>query len=205
MTVLTNVILAFLALAFAARVGYAAVADGNRAMFALAGAFMATAIAALFGAVAHGVDPVTEPGVRKRFWRLALLATGVVAAAIVVCVAYFAARRGPVRDAILILAALKLLVYWTAVTIRPEFRFAAVDNAVALAALLAAVAYIDSRYSMRAAPWFVGAIAVSVAGGVIQAKRVGFHRHFNHNDVFHVVQMIALYLFFKAGMLLVDL
>ena len=25
------------------------------------------------------------------------------------------------------------------------------------------------------------------------------HRHFNHNDLFHVIQMLGLYLFFEAG------
>jgi hypothetical protein len=205
MTVLTNVILAIVAFALAARLGYAAAVDGKRAMFALAGAFMATAMAALFGAVAHGVDPVMDAGIRKRFWQLALYATGVVSAATVVCVAYFATGRGGLRDAILILAGAKLLAISSVVTYRPEFRLVVADNAVSLAALLAAALYVDARFSFPPAPWFIAGVVVSVVAGIIQAKRVGLHRNFNHNDVFHVVQMVALYVFFRGGLLLVDL
>jgi hypothetical protein len=204
MTVLTNLVLAVFALALSARLGYAAAADGKVAAFAMAGALMATAISALFGAVTHGVDPRTDAAVRKRFWRLALYATGLIGAATVASVAFFVVPRGAVRNAILIVAGVKLLAFWVAVTRRPEFRLAAGDNAGALAVLLAAAIYVWVRFDARAAPWLVAGILVSLVAGVIQARRVGVHRHFNHNDVFHVVQMVALYLFFRGGVLLVD-
>ena len=204
MTVLTNLVLALFALALTARLGYAAAAEGKVATFALAGAFMATAISALFGAVAHGVDPRTDADARKRVWRLALYATGLIGAAIVASVAFFAAPPGAVRTGVLIVAGLKLLALWVAVTLRPEFRVAAADNAGALAVLLAGAIYVWVRFDSSAAPWLLAGVFVSVVAGVIQARRIGIHRHFNHNDLFHVVQLVALYLFFRGGVLLVD-
>lgn len=32
----------------------------------------------------------------------------------------------------------------------------------------------------------------------------GLHRHFNHNDIFHVVQMLSLYLLYRGGLELTD-
>lgn len=203
MTVLTNVVLGLFAIGLSARLGYPAAAEGKRAALALAGGLMATSVSAFFGAVSHGTDPRTDADVRRRFWRLALFMTGVVGAATVVSVGFFAAR-GALRNAILIFAGLTLVAYWVVVARRAEFRVAAANYSGALAVLLVAAVYVGIRFHSPAAPWLAAAVLVSLAAGVIQARRVGVNRHFNHNDVFHVVQMVALYLYYRGGALLVD-
>jgi len=35
-------------------------------------------------------------------------------------------------------------------------------------------------------------------------RHIAPHRYFNHTDLCHVIQMVALYLFFRGGALLVD-
>ena len=57
---------------------------------------------------------------------------------------------------------------------------------------------------LRASAWLVAGVLISTFGGLVQSRRVAIHRHFNHNDLFHVIQMVALYLFFRGGALLVD-
>lgn len=44
------------------------------------------------------------------------------------------------------------------------------------------------------------AIAVAVAAAVIQQSRIGLHEHFDHNDVYHVVQMLVMYLLYRGAM-----
>lgn len=204
MTVFTNVVLGLIAMWLAARLGYASAAEGRVSGFALAGAFMATSISAFLGAVAHAADPRTDAEVRQRFWRFALYTTGVIGAATVASVAFFAVR-GPARTAVLIVAALKLLAFWVSVTRRPEFRVAAADYGGALAVLLVAAVYTGWRFASPATPWLVGGVLVSLVAGVIQARRIGVHRYFNHNDVYHVIQVIALFLLYRGGALLGDL
>jgi hypothetical protein len=48
-------------------------------------------------------------------------------------------------------------------------------------------------------------VAVSVVAGVIQYAHLAPHEHFNHNDSFHVVQMVAIYLLYRGGLLLRDM
>jgi hypothetical protein len=60
------------------------------------------------------------------------------------------------------------------------------------------------RWRVDAAGWIVAGVLVSLVAGLLQARRVGWHRHFNHNDLFHVIQMIAVYLLYRGGTLLVD-
>lgn len=202
-TVLTNVILGLAAFVFASRLAYHSAVEGSASGGLMAAALLATAFAAFLGAMAHGIDPVTEPALRARFWHGALYTTGFISAATLASVALFATTGG-LRAAILAFAAVKLVVYLVRVARRPEFRVAAADYGGALAVLFAAAVFGALRWRMSGASWLIGAVLVSLAAGVAQARRIGFHRHFNHNDFYHVIQLVALYAFYRGGALLVD-
>lgn len=203
MTVLTNLVLAAIALIFSARLGYQASAEGLKASGALAGALMATALAAVLGAIAHGLDPRVEPELRQRMWRGSLYLTGFIGVGAVASVAYFAARDAA-RGALLLFALVKLMWFIVAVTRRPEFRVAATDYSIALAILFGGAAYALVQWSEPGSSWLMAGVLVSFAAGVVQARRVAFHRHFNHNDLFHVIQIVTLYLFYRGAAQLVD-
>ena len=107
MTVATTVVLAILAFVFAARLTYGSGAQAPAARACLAAAMLATGLAALIGAFAHGTGPERNAALREHLWRGALYTTGLVGAASVASVAYFAAR-GSARVAILAFAGIKL-------------------------------------------------------------------------------------------------
>jgi hypothetical protein len=202
-TVVTNIAIALAAFYFTMRLGYTASAEGMRAAGALAGGLMGTAIAAVLGAVAHGIDPLVDRALRARIWRASLHAMTLIGVGTIMSVAFFAAR-GPTRVAILVFAGLKFLWSNVAIARRPEFRVAAADYGGALAVLLAGAVYAWIRWSEPGASWLVGGVLLSLVAGIVQARRVGLHRHFNHNDLFHLIQLLALYLFYRGGALLVD-
>ena len=203
MTVLTNAILAAVAFVLGARLAYAAAAEGRTAGEFLALGLLSTAFAAALGAAAHGIDPRVDRALRERCWRGALYVTGLAGASTIASVAYFAAR-GPGRAAILAIAGIKLVVYLAVVVRRPAFRVTAMDYGSALAGVLVGAAYADARWGTPAGPWLISGIAVSLIGGLVQGRRLALHRHFNHNDFFHVIQIVAIYLFYRGGTLLVD-
>jgi hypothetical protein len=62
--------------------------------------------------------------------------------------------------------------------------------------ILAASVKPDSRR------WLIRAAIVTFAGFIVQ--QTGFRRglDFNHNDLFHVIQIVAQYLFYRAAMLM---
>ena len=203
MTVATNAVLAVFAFVFALRLANQSAAEGSAARGWLAAALFATGLAALIGALAHGTDPAGGAALRARFWRGALYMTGLIGAASVAAAAFFAAR-GSIRTAILAFAGVKLVVFIVRVTRQPEFRVAAADYGGALAIVLVAAA---SMAILRQAPgmaWLIAGVLVSLVAGVVQARRLVLHRHFNHNDLYHVIQMAALYAFYRGGTLLVD-
>ena len=50
--------------------------------------------------------------------------------------------------------------------------------------------------------WLKLAIGVSVAGLLVLVSKLSLHRHFNHNDLYHVIQMFGLYALFRGAMFL---
>ncbi len=52
--------------------------------------------------------------------------------------------------------------------------------------------------------WTAAGVAVSFAAAAVQQSGLALHRHFNHNDLYHVIQMGGLYLLYRGGLLLRD-
>src|SRR5204863_7346902 len=54
------------------------------------------------------------------------------------------------------------------------------------------------------ANWMISAVVVTLIGLGIQVTGFRSHEYFNHNDIFHVVQIGAMYLFFRGARYLND-
>jgi len=83
-----------------------------------------------------------------------------------------------------------------------DFIFVIADYGSALVLILV-LAWTSSAAGLGAAArWITAGVAVSVVAAAIQALKLAPHPQFNHNDLFHVVQMGALYLLYRGGLLL---
>jgi len=52
--------------------------------------------------------------------------------------------------------------------------------------------------------WLKRAVAISLAGLSVLVLKLSPHAHFNHNDLYHVIQMGGLYCFYRGAILLED-
>ena len=52
--------------------------------------------------------------------------------------------------------------------------------------------------------WIIGGVLVSFGAAGIQQSGIALHQHFNHNDIYHVVQMAGVYLLYRGARLLRD-
>ena len=204
MTMITDYLMGALALVLAARILGDAAAGQQSSGRLWAAAFVMTAVAAFVGGTYHGFIQ-WMPGVAGRaMWKATLVATG-VASACLLAGALIAATAGPLRQALLVLVLVKLLVYLWTIWTRDAFVLVIVDYGAALVAILLAAWFVRPSGLSPAAWWLTAGVAVAVAAGAIQWARVAPHPHFNHNDLFHLVQMVSLYLLYRGGLLLRDM
>ena len=200
-TVLTDLALAGMAVALAARLAGATVGVGAAL---LAAAFAVVGLSALGGAGVHGLTRQLGERRWRALWRLTLLLAALVSALMLAGVAA-AELRGAARLAVLAAAAAKLVVVLRHTLRDADFRWIVLDSAVTLLAIAAieGAAWI-ARGAAGApdAPWILGGVALSVLGGLVQQAHVAPHRHLNHNDLYHAAQAAAIYLFYRGALLM---
>ena len=199
-TLLTDYLLAMLSLALARRLRrFGSPVSTARQLWAAS--FLALAVAAFVGGTWHGLGPDGLPSLRHDLWSITYTAIGFTDL-LLLAGAACAMPRGP-RAVALILLMGRFVVYTALILERRDFRYVAYDYGVTLF-LLFAFGLDLIRRRERAAGFVLGGALVSFAGGLVQALRLGLHPQFNSNDLFHVIQMAGIWLFFRAGLLLHD-
>lgn len=166
-------------------------------------AFMATALGALAGGTSHGfIQQLGDDG-WQILWKITVYAIG-AASFLLLAGALVASLSGPWRRLLLLMAFVKLVGYGWWMASHDDFRFVINDYGSSMAVVL--LLQLWQWWARRApsAPWVVAGILVSTVGSLIQQSDFALHEHFNHNDIFHVIQLLALWLLYRGGRLLED-
>jgi hypothetical protein len=192
-TVLTDYLLAAVGLLLAWRLRHEVIP----ARRLWAAAFLATAVAALLGGTEHAVRPRLSPRAGYLFFVVTYLFVG-LANALLLAGAARVALHGRTRLAALALVAVHLVVFAAFMVAKPTFPQVILDIGITIA-LLAALAVAGARDGASWTPWLAGALGLSLVAAVVQATRFALHEHFNHNDLFHVIQAAGLALFQRAA------
>jgi hypothetical protein len=201
-TMLTDFAIAGICAIFATELARAASSvSGARALWALSFGF--TAIAALIGGVVHGFALHLGDAAKHRLWKATQYTMGLTALAILAAAVVAFVGRGA-QPWLLGAAAAKFVAYVAGVARRDDYLVVVVDYGLSMLAVagLAIAGWV--RDGAAASPWLVGGVAVSAAAAVVQVKKVAPHPRFNHNDLYHAIQIVALYLFYRGGLLLGD-
>jgi hypothetical protein len=162
-------------------------------------AFGCAAGGGFFGAIAHGLTDYISKTMHRVFWSAAVLCAGV--AAIGFAAAAGVAAAPAYEDWIVRVGLAAALLYAVGVIVRPTFVKAVIVSVVALAAILLSAAAI-SRFSPRAAAWLVAGVALTGVGFGLQRARISLHRHLNHNDLYHLLQLGAFLCLYRAAIIL---
>jgi len=163
----------------------------------VAASFFSLAGAALLGGAVHGFAPHLDLETRQRLWRFIYggigLANLLLLGGIVVAIVpkHF-------RAVVLLLLGTRFVVFLLLAWGR-DFGFVMGDIALTLLLLLGLGLFFTLVRRRPFAPWLLLGVLVSFVGALAQTERLSPHPFFNHNDLFHVVQMLGLYLFYRAA------
>lgn len=184
MTLATDYLLAVVSgtaavLAFRSRAG-----QRSREFWALA--LAALALAAALGGTHHGFA-------LQALWKPTVFVAGAASAAMVAGSA-FATTRGAVRHGLIAFAALELAVFWFWTSRDARFIWVVADSGVAFAL----VALLHAVRRDAASGWILAGVGSSLVAAGAQASGFDLHRHFNHNDLYHVIQIAAIAAFYRG-------
>lgn len=201
MTMATDYVMGAMAAVLAIRLFRAGAGTGRLPVLLWGGAFVCTAWASLLGGSYHGFLQMIPPGTAKLLWKATLCSTGIGSACILAAAAY-AGTSGTLQRRLIGVVVVKLAIYLWWIAAHDEFIYVIVDYGAAMIVMLV-LAWASKTGGMSAAAgWLTAGVAVVVVASLVQALRIAPHPQFNHNDLFHVVQMAALYPLYRGGLLL---
>ena len=160
-------------------------------------ALMAMSVSAFVGGSYHGFAPNFAGGLVAGWWIFVL---------VLVCVIGLCLGASLIRELVpsnrqrgwneLLVA--KFLLSVAVVMIRPEYLIAMVDYGLVMIAWAVAALFCRRAWS----GWMLAAVGLSVVAGWVQQSGWEISAHFNHNDLYHLIQALALIGFYRAGCLL---
>ena len=157
--------------------------QASRRLWALA--FAALAAGAFLGGTWHGLVQ------SHLLWKATVLSVGVASFGMVAGSAYavFSARG---RALVVTAALAKLLVYAGWMLFHDQFIYVVIDTALAFVVVA----------PLHLWKWngaILAGVALSVVAGLVQASGFKPHEHFNHNDLYHAIQIVALVLLYHGA------
>ena len=163
----------------------------------------AVAMASYAGGTYHGFQHALGPVVASILWKATTISMG-IASFMLLTAALTSALSGQDRTWLIAAAALKLVIYAGWMLTHDEFRYVIYDYGSTLAILLMLVAAERTHGLDGHRAYIAMGIMVSIAAALVQQSGFRLHRHFNHNDLMHVIQMGGVWLLYKGGARLRD-
>ncbi len=151
------------------------------------------AVAALLGTVVHGF--VLSERMEALLWRPLFLSLGLVVALFVVAALYDWRGRKVAQRALPFMLAVALIFYLITRLGSGTFLIFVLYEAAAMIFALALYVALAMRHSLPGAGWVAAGIALNIIAAAIQASgsvSLAIIWPFDHNGVFHLVQIVAI-------------
>jgi len=184
-TLITDYLLAAFTAALALRLGV--FATPSQRWWAVA--FWATGVASIAGGSVHGFHRVLPEMVTDALWLVSLESLLVAGFATV------AATWRPMTP-----VAFAYAMYGVWVFNHPRFVYAIVGYGAALLILTAAHLRRWIASGRAGSAWMLLGVLVSVVAAAVQQLGLDLHRSFNHNDLYHVIQAVAIWMLYRGAL-----
>ncbi len=172
-----------------------------RSLWALA--FAALALGAALGGTFHGFAPLLAEGTLRLLWKAAVISIGIASFGMLAG-SVIATTTGALRKLLVVFAAAKLALYSGWMLAHDEFIWVIADTGIAMAVVGMLHGWSAMRRYDHASQWMLSGLCVSVLAAAAQASGLALHPHFNHNDLYHVIQIAAMVLFYLGARRLCD-
>ena len=163
-------------------------AQRSRSLWALA--FLGLGLSAFTGGTVHGF--VNALGERQAavLWKVTVCLIGVVDW-LMLCGSLTAALGRPWRTAALLAATIKLMAYIAFMTTHDEFKYVVYDYGSSMILILLVLAIPGVMRGKPGAGFILAGLLLSFVAAGVQYFHLAPHPRFNHNDLYHVIQIAA--------------
>jgi hypothetical protein len=165
--------------------------------------FVTLGLSALAGGTWHGFSGRLGAGSAAALWKGTVYLVGVTDLLMLWGSAAAALSRR-VRPYVVAAVVAKFLVYAVFMIGHDEFRYVVYDYVPSMVAILLIHAVPGSLRNDPGARFILAGIVLSFVAALVQLVRLAPHPHFNHNDLYHVIQIAACCVLYRGVIRLRD-
>lgn len=199
MTFATDIILAALAVYCGIRTAELYWQKYHLFHFHLSWALYVLAFSAFLGAISHGFGPNFPPFMRELSWKLTVLSVGFTALFFLLA-AFSCIMTRETYTLLRWIPIVAVVIYGFAIWRQSEFSQALKFFGPAMAFVLIVMIYIYVTTGDRGAGNIITGLVISFGGALLWSTRFSPHTHFNHNDLYHVIQMAGVWFIYRGGL-----
>ncbi|HEX3071175.1 MAG TPA: hypothetical protein VHX14_21600 [Thermoanaerobaculia bacterium] len=193
MTAFTDLLLCLLSLTFAIR--WRGGTSRTRSLWSLA--FLATGLGSLTGGVYHAFQTTLPPLPLAILWKITATTIG-AAGLLLFCGTIQALVPQRVARLLTIAASLLFMIYLVWMATHNEFIYVIAFYGFLMVAMLV-ICIARYRIAPRSCGLIISGIAIAAIAVAVQASHIRLFAHFNHNDLYHVIQMISLFVLYRGA------
>lgn len=165
--------------------------------------FCFLSLGSLLGAVSHGIGPWFSEGVRDWIWKSTTLSIGLVSFFFILAGLYRVFPYATVQW-LRWLPLLALGAYTVMILKDPRFINVVKFYAPSLTLVLLIMVYSAWGTSAPGAGKIAIGIGISFIAAGAQVSGWDLHRNFNHNDLYHVIQLVGMFYIYRGALFLTD-
>ncbi len=166
-------------------------------------AFYMMGIGAFMGAVSHGIGPHFSDASRQLIWKAAIIPVGFTSVFFLMGAFHHSFSFDAVRWLIWIPIAF-LGAYLFVILKEDSFLNVVKFFAPAMGFVFAVMLYSHFGIGSPGTGHVAMGIFIMFLGAGVQVSGFSLHQHFNHNDIFHIIQMVGMFYMHRGSQLLVD-
>lgn len=206
-TAATDLLLAVVLTVFGTRIYCTWRRERQASMLLWGVAFFALAVASVLAGISHGPGRSFEPLLLAVIWKLSLDLVG-LGGYLMFAGTVLAALKPPVSRVLIGLGACKFLFYVIWISTHEvgfdDFHVVMINYGISFAGVIILTFYASCTRKVPWARWIAAAIFIAVLAGAVQQSGVVIHRHFNYNDLYHLISLIPVYLAYRGAILMRD-
>lgn len=158
---------------------------------------------ALLGGIWHGFAPAMEPRTAALIWTSSI-ALAIAGSFMFLIATLHVFTGGRLLGLLSGCAVIKFALFAVWASVNGDIRLVIYDSGLTMLVMLLLASWGAWLQRVPAASWMLAGVVTAMVAALFQQGRVSIHRYFNHNDLYHVIQMGALYCLYRAGALVRD-
>lgn len=200
MTMLTDYILAGQTVFFSIKLLRKGNAENESSVTFWGWAMLMLFLGALIGGTSHGFTLYFNETTKFLLKKATVFSIGLTIFFMLIASTLSTIKK-PLSSWLLLIPGLQLIFYSFWMATHDNFIYVVWNYSPALFAIILMQIYAYRKFRSPAALWIISGMLISVFAAGVQVSGFALHKHFNHNDLYHVIQMGGLFIAYKGALL----